>query len=54
MAPNPPTLKNRFCADELLRPAFGKGGEAMEDVFLSLILKSHTPIKLDVAFDGVD
>src|SRR5262245_23149811 len=45
-------LQDRFCLDKLLGPPSGKIREAVEHVCLDLVLKSHTPVQLDVTIDG--
>src|SRR6516162_869147 len=46
-------LQNCIRLDELLRPAFGEGGETVEHVFLDFVLEPHAPVQFDVAINSI-
>jgi hypothetical protein len=45
-------FQNRIGLDKFLGPTLGKIREAVEDVCLDLVLKTHTPVQLDVTVDS--
>ncbi|MEA2874558.1 MAG: hypothetical protein QOH67_4751 [Hyphomicrobiales bacterium] len=45
-------FQNRVGLDKLPGPILGKIREAVEHVCLDLVLKTHTPVQLDVMIDS--